>query len=506
MKVHFGVLVVISFYFCFLHSFVYAKTWYVRPMGYTYSFPVDGSSKDHAFYGLANVVWGKAGVKSGDTLVLCRKTNDPKIFTRTLTIKTSGTKEGEIVITSENEDEPEIISTANRLNYPGIPDYSPSKIVQKGNIAIRADGVNYIKIHHIIIKNCYGCKFTNISHLSIDNVICKNVAIAISLTGGSENLVQNCKIDHVVYCGIGLFGSAPLTTTPLKNCIIRNNECGNSLDGDGITLHCSNDAFSYSIGAGNQVINNLCYHNQEEGLDITSGTDILVEGNETYGNGRCATIAHTAQKIVFKRNYSHDEPGVLIHPSPSEGSIGDVSFLYNIIDSGNNSSLIISENKNYLVMNNLLRNSGSAVKPATVDIRLDVKHVDMKNNIIIAMQEKGYLLRLGYGTPASHNISFSHNCWWQPSGPLNKSFYDKEKSSYNFSEFSRAYNVTSDSFADPKIKDDFSLAGKSPCIDAGIVSGSFSSIKDFAGKIIPLGEGVDIGPIEFVPTFSSFGN
>ena len=246
------------------------------------------------------------------------------------------------------------------------------------------------------------------------------------------------------------------------------------------------------MGTGNKVINNICYGNQEEGLDITSGTDVLVEGNTTYNNGRCATIAHTASHVTFVRNYSHDEKGVLIHPSIAEGSTGDIIFAYNIIDCGNNIALVISENKNFLISNNLFRSNGMGIKPATLDIRLDAKDIIIKNNIIISDNPQGYLLRLGYGTSQTHNIKFNNNCWWQPSGIAQQNFYDKEHSSYNFSKFT-VYS------ADPKIKDDFHLSNDSPCINAGFFSDTPPYHKDYAGNKIELTNKTDIGPILFNP-------
>jgi hypothetical protein len=460
-------------------SYVSSK-WYVRPHGYKYQFPMDGRSKKHAFYGLNLVKWGEGGVKAGDVLILCREESDPEYFTRTLTLKASGSFGRNIVIESENSAKPECIISENQMNFPGISGYDQREKQQKGNYAIAGKDVNYIKFRNIKIENCYGCKFYNLSNITITNFICNNTAAPIWFEGGRNNIIENCKISNFIYAGIALIGSNPDNSDPVSDCLIIGNNISGSLDGDGITLHKNSHGIDYDIGSGNKVLNNSCSYNQEEGLDITAGSETLVEFNETYKNGRSTTIAHSAENVTFTRNYSHDEPGVLVHPSVSEGSNGNIEISYNIIDSGNNSALVVSENSNYKIYNNIFRSSGRAIKPATVDIRLDAHDIFFGKNIVIATEKTGYTFRMAYGTPHNKSIRFEKNCWWQPTGASSNTFFNKEKLSYSFKK-SEYYNYGKDDlFLDPKLLEDFSLSKNSPCLKIGI--GSLST-KSYPSKV-----------------------
>ena len=477
--------------------------WYVRPHGYPYTGKLDGTSIEDAFYGVNAVVWGSGGVQAGDMLILCRQDGDPENFTRTLSIQASGTATEQITIESLSSDTPETIISAVQINYPGIPGYDPAKPSIKGNYALGGTEISYINIRNINIKNCYGAKFVNCHNMSIQNMNFENVCSAVLLEGGSNITVANCEIQNFVNAGIGLIGTNPETTTPVRDCTIHGNEISGSLEGDGITLHLSSDVNSYDIGQGNRVIDNIAFNNQEEGLDITAGANTWIEGNEMYNNSRSVTIAHMAQNVTFVRNYAHNESGILVHPSVSEGSTGNIILAYNIIDSENNSALIISENSNYYVYNNIFRSAGQAVKPATVDIRYEVDNVSLKNNIIIATEPDGYLLRMAYYTPMTKNYVFDHNCWWQPSGADAETFYDVEKGSYNFSVFKTYPSVIDTLFSDPLFADnsgsylevdDFRLQPDSPAIDAGV---DVNRTQDFEGNPVPYGSAPDIGAYEY---------
>jgi hypothetical protein len=61
-------IIIFSQYLC--PVFLFAKDWYVRPSGGTYG-TESGVSYDNAWNGLLNVMWGKNGVKPGDSLYVC---------------------------------------------------------------------------------------------------------------------------------------------------------------------------------------------------------------------------------------------------------------------------------------------------------------------------------------------------------------------------------------------------------------------------------------------------
>ncbi len=455
-----------------------ARIWYVRPHGYKYGKDINGKSKENAFHGLNSIKWGKDGVQPGDTVLLCRNEEDPQFFTRTLEIGSSGLIGKEIIITSENEESPECIISEKQLNHPNFPLYNPNEKQQKGNYAIIGKNIKNIKLRNIRIERCYGTHFYNCSNITIDHLIFENNTWPIEIKGGYGNVVKNCRMNKYFLAGIALIGSDPLTTIPASNCIIENNICIGGMNGDGITLHKNSEGIDYDIGAGNKVVTNVCNNNGEEGLDITSGTDIWVEGNETFHNTRSTTIAHSAQDVYFTRNYSHDEPGVLIHPRISEGSHGSVILSYNVIDS-NQSALTISSNRKYDIYNNILCSSGTSIKPAVVDIRLDASDINFVNNLIIAKKENGYFLRVAHGTLDEKNIRFMGNCWWKPNDQgLQNSFYDIENKSYSFFRFKQFDKVQGDYFANYGMGETFSHSLESRFNHIKVLSVSKNSLFD----------------------------
>lgn len=474
---------------------VLATDWYVRPYGYDYSSPIDGTSKDHAFVGLGNVKWGEGGVQSGDRLVLCRKPDDPMLFARGLNIGASGIPGEPIFIESEDAGSPETIVGPETINYPGIPGYDPNKPTSIGRNAIGGSDFGYVVVRNINIERCGGIYFSNANNVLVENVTFRNVYRGIYFVGGGEkNTIKDCKVHTSISSCLALIGSDPEHTTPLKGCVIENNECGYSLQGDGITLHQTNDEFLYDIGLGNKVLNNVCHHNKEEGLDITSGSSTLVEGNKTYANESAgAVIWHGARNVVFVRNFSYSESGLYVGPEE-----GDALIAYNIFDSGEQAPLRILQGRNYRVYNNFIRYQGAGIKPAAIDIR-NADDIVIENNIVISLSSEGCLLRMHYGNPDTQNIRFSHNCWWHSLGSGALSFYDKDKKLYEFNEFKKYSNVSDTFFANPKVNTDYTPRASSPCIDAGFTIGDESYLaKDFHGNSAPIGVR-DIGAVEVQP-------
>ena len=470
----------------------FAKVWYVRPIGSITRRHYDGISKQRAFHGLSAVVWGQGGLKAGDRLILCREKNDPPEFRRGLNINGSGTAGNPIIIESEDAGKPETIVSYSQVNYPGIDGYVSSKAQSFGSNAIGGRDIRHVIIRNINVERCGGLYLSNASNVTVQNVRVRDSYRGVYFVGGGDaNKIENCRVVNTVSSCIALIGSDPATTTPLKDCIITKSECSNSLGGDGITLHRTSDEHLYDIGTGNQVVNNVCHHNKEEGLDITSGTGTLVEGNETYNNEAAgAVIWHGAQSVIFVRNFSHGEAGLLVGPE-----VGRATIAYNIFDSGVAAALRITQGIDYKVYNNCVRYGGVGPKPAALDIR-NALNIVVANNIIVATNVNGYLLRMHYGTPESQNVQFSHNCWWHVSGDKAGAFHDIAKSSHDFVAFQTYSNVSDNIFSDPLVRDDYSLAPSSPCIDAGIdLNGNQYLKQDFLDTPVA-GNPRDIGPIE----------
>jgi parallel beta-helix repeat protein len=471
MKAKATVLHLTCFFILVFSASAGAETFFVRPAGGNYG-SENGTSYANAWDGFSSVVWGEAGVKAGDTLLLCLDTGDPPFFTRTLAVGASGKQGAPILIKSEDPQTPVTLK--------------PEKYTNAG---VSAEGREHVSIHNLNIKDCgFAVRLKQCSKFTIERVTCLNNFEGIFLEGGSENTIVNCRSDNMVDAGIALLGTKD---SPLSHCVVSNNVCSNSKKGDGITLHRSNDENHYNIGQGNKVLYNTCFGNGEEGLDITSGTGTLVEGNVTYDNQRSAVIWHGAVDITFVRNQSRNEAGLLVGPE-----IGRALIAYNVFDSGDKkSALTITRGSGYSIFNNVFRSSGAESDLPPVVIGYDANDIDFRNNIVIASDSRAYVLRMGKATPKSNNVRFDHNCWWHPLGSGTAAFKDTE-STYSLEQF-RTYDEFKDTlFADPLLNDDFSPKPTSPCIGSGapISSGTYVS-KDLMGNTTPVGVR-DIGAIE----------
>ena len=85
---------------------------------------------------------------------------------------------------------------------------------------------------------------------------------------------------------------------------------------DGITIH-KNSSYE-DVGPNHQVLNNICFNCAEQGIDITSGSQIIVRNNETYNNGDSSIlIDHNPDNVWIDKHYSHDElqMGIIIADS-----------------------------------------------------------------------------------------------------------------------------------------------------------------------------------------------
>jgi parallel beta-helix repeat protein len=388
----------------FISARCFAATWTVRPEG---SAPATGT-----VIGLASIPW--ASVHPGDTVLLTRGASDPATFTGLMTIGTSGSATLPITIKSDPANPTALI---------------PSKT---SYFAITATGQSWINIQGIEFTGAAGGVFlTNCSNVTISGcTILGGSFDGVRLVGGSSITVTGSTFTGCGVNGIALVGTL---ANRLSNCLISNNIVSGTVGSDGITLHESNDANSYPIGTGNQVIGNISCNNKARGLDITSGTGTLVSSNLTYRNGMgAATIYHDANQVTFTGNSSFNEAGLLL------GGPGNDTITGNSFNAGASFALWIGQGSNHVISKNWFAGSAPGHSTPTVAIAGGTGIV-FSGNIIINTNAAGFLFSIASGTVVTQAVTLTNNTWSAPGGQDAVTMSDKTKQ-WTWAAFMAAYS------------------------------------------------------------------
>lgn len=353
-------------------------------------------------------------------------------------------------------------------------------------VSFGAKGVNNITIRRMDIHDCPG--YNGILLVYVDTY-----------------MVEACRLYNCGNCGIAVVGSEAPT---VRNGIIRNNVVWDVIDNDGISLHLGGSG--EPVGPNHQILNNVCYDCAEQGLDITSGENLILRGNETFRNGDSSILIGFVDGLWIDRHYSHDEPrmGIII------GGAADVTMSNSIIYNAGNYSLTLTPDTGlvgFSGFNNTIV-FGPDSYGSLVNINEKAVNIVFRNNIFASLQWSDphrYLRFLGGATPANTNSFFSHNLWWRPDGGAadNRLWYDEAHDLMDFNQWRALPDIGEGSlFADPRFFNpaagDFHLSASSPCIDAGVDVGLYY---DHDGNLSPQGFPPDIGAYVY-GAFGTSGN
>jgi len=245
------------------------------------------------------------------------------------------------------------------------------------------------------------------------------------------------------------------------------------------------------IGPNHIVINNECYNNQENGIDLTSGTDIIVEGNILHDNHEAdLMLNYYVSNVKIRRNfiYSGNHHGIQIY-----GCGSGITLENNIIYDPHYCTFEVGANpcESITLYNNTFVSTENSER-STIRIWPGANKVIAKNNIIesTAFNKPGKLILFGNSaTPQNTNSDFSHNVWWRPDGNIVIPNELLDQGSL----------ISDPQLVNPE-KKDFHIQNFSPCIDTGIDVGIS---KDFEGNEIPQGFAPDIGAYEYAGSSNS---
>lgn len=469
-------------------SYSWAATYYVREGG---SNSASGTSDVTAWLNVTKV--NSTVFQPGDVILFKRGNTFPGAR---LTVSSSGAEGNPIRIGAYDDGaKPVIDATSTQAN------------------CVRAVSRQHIIIEDLELKNSTndGLQLQNCSDVIVRRVSIRDVENnGILAFQGDHVTIEDCDITNSKNNGIIFRGSvAPqLGDSIIQGCIIYNNRAN-----DGIALHQDNSR--NDLGANFIVRDNVCVGNAEQGFDITSGSNVLLENNASRTNGQGAlSIGHTATGVTVRYHDSENEPTTdraqTVKITTSDVTIeysrflGSATYVKSIVDILNSSSGVYTGEPT--PENITLRNNVFAWDHPSVGFifRLNAgaqpQSFTMQNNIFAS--RSGARIIMDYGEPTRlpnfPGFTIDNNLYHSTGG----ADFRCAGTTLTFAEYRSGF-VPADSHssnADPGFVNlstgDFRLQPDSPAIDAGVDVGLPF---DFDGVTVPQGHGRDMGIFEFVP-------
>ncbi|MDG2045804.1 MAG: right-handed parallel beta-helix repeat-containing protein [Halioglobus sp.] len=245
--------------------------------------------------------------------------------------------------------------------------------------------------------------------ISLNNIDVKHASKnAITAQGGENITIEDCNIDDVGNNGIVIKGSAD---NKLANSIIRGCNISRVHTNDCITLH-KNTSLD-GIGSGHLVENNVLSQCGEQGIDVTSGSDITLLGNTTYGNGDSGIVlGHGVTSIAVENHLSVDDgqyAGILVNAAQ------DISIANSCILDSVKHQVVFRDAEDVSFNNNVVYQSQDRYG-SLIDIALDSSSIDFASNQILSESVYDTLLLryLQDNNPIATSVYFYSNSWSTP--------------------------------------------------------------------------------------------
>jgi parallel beta-helix repeat protein len=276
-----------------------------------------------------------------------------------------------------------------------------------------------------------------VSHIMLDNVAVEHAGKnAISVRSGNNIIIQDCFINDATNNGIVFGGSK---NPPLRDSAIRGCRISGVTKNDCITLH--QDSAGNDIGSGFRIENNLLTDCGEQGIDVTSGRDITLSGNTTYGNGVSGIVlGHGVENVQVNNHLSVDDgsyAGLIVNRSK------DISLVNNCILSSAKHQLVFNDTQNVRVKGNAIY-QGKSNRGSVIDIAGQSSGLLFSDNISISESSNNSLLLryLQHNDPTASKVTYDSNMWSAPliSGNF---FYTASKGKHSLGRHKKAHQPES---------------------------------------------------------------
>ena len=299
---------------------------------------------------------------------------------------------------------------------------------------------HYIDVKHIQFMFSAGTAVSILkasTNISLDNIDVKRGSKNAIVAEGGENInIENCIIDDFWNNGIIIKGSAEYK---LQNSVIKGCKISRVHSNDCITLH-KNMSLD-DIGSGHLVENNVLSECGEQGIDVTSGSDVSLVGNTTYGNGDSGIIlGHGVTNVVVENHLSVDDgryAGILVNDAQ------DVSIANSCILDSLNHQVVFRDAENVNFKGNIVYQSQHR-NGSLIDIALNSSSIDFANNHILSESIRDTLLLryLQGNNPVATGVYFYSNSWSTPVRNA-RSIATTERGRATFQEYNQHYRRNS---------------------------------------------------------------
>jgi len=359
----------------------------------------------------------------------------------------------------------------------------------------------------------------NYGYLTFENLELRNGGIGLSKDGSHNMIIRNldifdaydginvskidtfsitgCKITNSNNNGIVAEGSA---TYKVSNGIISNNTIAGVAGNDGITLH--KDMSDNSVGSNFVISGNTMSGCAEQGIDINSGSSIVVENNTTHNNkqGSIAT-GRDSSDVIVRYNSSYDDSYNTSAGYFLRGT--NITFHHNIGygTTSYHQMLISSANGLNIFNNTFIKGAG-----VTFDVGKSLENVMVKNNIISGGTQ---IVRfLNPSRPPNYpTFDFNYNLYQTTSSSADvRHFYVGAVPTWKtFAQIRNSYGQESKGMETNPLfvnqsSNNFALKWNSPGIDSGETASFYTTTTtDYAGN--PIYGTPDIGAYEYQPPY-----
>lgn len=476
-------IIIVLIFITLVSNNLFATTYYVSNSGNDTN---SGLSPADSWLTMDNINWPVTFL-AGDSILFKRGDT----WNEDLTFRSTGVSGSHVVFGAYGEGSKPIIDV-------------PGK-----NEAISCGG-SFVTIQDFILKNAAvnglsivktgGSYSINVFRVEIINSGSNGLAV---VKGGSDIIIDSVRVINTGNNAIYFNGTAlnKLNNVTVQNCYVSGVERN-----DGIVVH--EDGEHNTAGSNYIFRNNYSELCAEQGFDITTASNVLLDNNITQNNEEGGVVVGwSADNVTIQRHTSiNDAPytaaAIILGAT-------NIKLIYSQIIGNGHHLLWVKKNKknvedNIEIYNNVFATDGGG---SMVDITEELDNLVVKNNIFTTL--RGSMPRvmrfMSSSRPPSHStFEFDNNIYYSPDGVV-QFYFLANNTNYSLSQYQSVFKQDLNSFsANPefvnldRVGPDFHLTSISPAIDKGIDVGLTS---DFDNLSVPYNSIPDIGAFEYsVPT------
>jgi len=510
-----------------LASSAWGRDWHVRPSGGNYGLE-DGTSKDNAWDGFSNILWGPGGVQPGDTLYLHDDDGD---YREELTVGASGSEDNSITIRTYG-DSPATISGANVYNNndwtneSGNIWYMNHSLGNWGtNTVVVIDGTRYFPVsakNSLTTNTYYVDTSTSPDTLyvySLDDPDNHTTEVSARLYGilivrKQYITIENIKCQYNGYSGIRLANTQANGYCIVDDCELYHNRQFGVIIYDGHENNTVRDSVAYYNGNGfyavsadnNTFENNHAHDNihytiatltDGHGFGSYNSDGTIFAENESYNDYQEVCI-DGGQNLTVRRNYLHDAQGGTNGITIGNLTGGTNKFIYNLLINNGGSSgwgfgIDAACAGNIYIYNNTIYNNGSTGNGGIYAIG---GRLYIKNNIIRHEKSSGTGNALRFLSGVVSITSDYNNLYTAGANLVHNAGSNYATiDDWNTVSGQDANSISQDPLFTNASANNFTLQSNSRCIDRGT---DVNLERDYAGNNVPFNGTPDIGAFEYI--------